>query len=107
MVAQLLSLKLKGKHPHNKRKLHGKRVELYITKKTKKYKQFNKLKTNNNTTKVDMMLDAKSKQKQEQSGGHKVTTLDDIDYDQLKVSKHVKINWGNLPDGPPTNCCIL
>jgi len=39
--------------------------------------------------------------------GGQVTTLDNINLDQLKISKHVKINWGNLPSGPPTDCNIL
>ena len=36
-----------------------------------------------------------------------VMTLDDIDYNQFKLSKKIKINWGKFPDGPPTDCTIL
>jgi hypothetical protein len=39
--------------------------------------------------------------------GGQVTTLDNIDLDQLKISKHVNINWQGLPSGPPTDCNIL
>jgi hypothetical protein len=36
-----------------------------------------------------------------------VMTLDNIDYNQFKLSKKIKINWGKFPDGPPTDCTIL
>lgn len=48
-----------------------------------------------------------NKKTKKQIGGYKVYTLDNIDYDSLKISERVKIDWKGCPEGPPTDCVIL
>ena len=36
-----------------------------------------------------------------------VTTLENLDFDKIKLSKKIKINWMGVPEGPPTDCTIL
>lgn len=46
------------------------------------------------------------KKTKKQIGGA-VASMDDFTYDDIALSKHVKINWGRLPGSPPTDCSIM
>jgi len=46
------------------------------------------------------------KRTKKQFGGA-IASMDDFTYDDIALSKNVKINWGWLPGPPPTDCSIL
>jgi hypothetical protein len=46
------------------------------------------------------------KKTKKQHGGA-VASMDDFTYDDIALSKNVKINWGWLPGPPPTDCSIM
>lgn len=46
------------------------------------------------------------KKTKKQIGGA-VASMDDFTYDDIALSKNVKINWGWLPGPPPTDCSIM
>ena len=44
--------------------------------------------------------------KKKQSGGA-IVDVNDFDYNQIAISKHVKIDWGTAPGAPPMDCSIM
>jgi hypothetical protein len=58
------------------------------------------------TKKNGRKLDGGVKKTKKQRGGA-VASMDDFTYDDIALSKNVKINWGWLPGPPPTDCSIM
>lgn len=58
------------------------------------------------TKKNGRKLVCSAKKTKKQCGGA-VASMDDFTYDDIALSKNVKVNWGWLPGPPPTDCSIM
>jgi hypothetical protein len=63
--------------------------------------------TSKNTSKSNSKGSIKKSSKNGKQSGGAIMDVNDFDYNQIAISKHVKIDWGTAPGPPPMDCCIM